>query len=100
MRSLKKHKSISIAPEAGTERLRKAIDKKITNEDIIETSRLILEEGIENLRLYFMVGLPTEEDTDIEGLISLVRTIRSFSNKGNLVLTISTFIPKPFTPFQ
>lgn len=100
MRSLKKHKSISIAPEAGTERLRKAIDKKITNEDIIETSRLILGEGIENLRLYFMVGLPTEEDTDIEGLISLVRTIRSFSDKGNLVLTISTFIPKPFTPFQ
>ncbi|MEK6673027.1 MAG: radical SAM protein [Nitrospirota bacterium] len=100
MRSLKGHKSISIAPEAGTERLRRAIDKKITNEDIIETSRLILREGIENLRLYFMVGLPTEEDRDIEGLISLVKTIRSSSDKGNLVLTLSTFIPKPFTPFQ
>lgn len=100
VRFLKGHKSVSIAPEAGTERLRKAIDKRITEEDIIETSRLILSDGIENLRLYFMVGLPTEGDDDIEGLISLVKKIRNVSDRGNIVLTLSTFIPKPFTPFQ
>lgn len=97
---LKGHKSISIAPEAGTERLRKVIDKKITEDDIIETSRLILSEGIENLRLYFMIGLPTETDEDIKGIGDLVKKIRDISRKGNIILTLSTFVPKPFTPFQ
>jgi len=97
---LKGRKSVSIAPEAGTERLRRVINKKITEEDIIETSRLIFSEGIEKLRLYFMVGLPTENDDDIKGLISLVRKIRGLSKKGHIVLTLSTFVPKPFTPFQ
>ncbi|MCE5194281.1 MAG: radical SAM protein [Nitrospiraceae bacterium] len=100
LRHLKNHKSISIAPEAGTERLRKVINKKITEEDIIETSRLILEQGIENMRLYFMVGLPTETDEDIKGIIELVKKIRSLSRTGKISLTISTFVPKPFTPFQ
>ena len=97
---LKKHKSVSIAPEAGTERLRKVINKKITEDDIIETSRLIFSEGMEKLRLYFMVGLPTEDDDDIKGIVSLVKKIRDLSKKGNIVLTLSTFVPKPFTPFQ
>lgn len=97
---LKGYKSVSIAPEAGTERLRTAIDKKITGEDIIETSRLILSEGVETLRLYFMVGLPTEDEKDIEGIVSLVKKIKGISNRGNIVLTLSTFVPKPFTPFQ
>lgn len=100
IRFLKGHKSVSIAPEAGTERLRRVIDKRISEDDIIETSRLILSEGIENLRLYFMLGLPTEKECDIEGLLSLVKKIRDVSKKGNIVLTLSTFIPKPFTPFQ
>mgnify|MGYP006268504325 CR=1 FL=1 len=97
---LRKHKSVSIAPEAGTQRLRKAIDKRITGEDIVETARLILSEGIETLRLYFMVGLPTENDADIDGIISLVREIRQVAPRGNIVLTLSTFVPKPCTPFQ
>lgn len=97
---LKGYKSVSIAPEAGTEKLRTVIDKKITEENIIETSRLILSEGIETLRLYFMVGLPTEDDEDIEGIISLVKKIREISPKGSIVITLSTFVPKPFTPFQ
>ena len=70
---LKGHKSVSIAPEAGTERLRRVINKKITEDDIIETSRLIFSEGMEKLRLYFMVGLPTEDDDDIKGIVSLVK---------------------------
>lgn len=97
---LKKHKSVSIAPEAGTERMRRVINKKITEDDIIETSRLIFSEGMERLRLYFMVGLPTENDDDIKGIVSLVKKIRDISKKGNIVLTLSTFVPKPFTPFQ
>ncbi len=97
---LRGHKSVSIAPEAGNARLRDVIDKRITEENIIETSRLILSGGIETLRLYFMVGLPTEEERDIEGIASLVKRIRGISPRGNVVLTLSTFVPKPFTPFQ
>ncbi|MEW6215463.1 MAG: radical SAM protein, partial [Nitrospirota bacterium] len=66
---MKGHKSVSIAPEVGTERLRRVINKRITEEDILCTSELIFAEGIETLRLYFMVGLPTETRKDIEGII-------------------------------
>ncbi len=97
---LKGYRSVSIAPEAGSERLRRVIDKRITEEDIIETSRLILSEGIETLRLYFMVGLPAESEGDVEGIVDLVRKIRGLSTGGKIVLTVSTFVPKPFTPFQ
>ncbi|MBN2655009.1 MAG: radical SAM protein [Nitrospirae bacterium] len=93
-------RSVSIAPEAGTERLRNVINKKITEKDILETAKLILDSGIKNLRLYFMVGLPTETDEDAEGIIELTKKIRALSNKGNISLTLSTFVPKPFTPFQ
>lgn len=97
---LKGHKSVSIAPEAGTERIRRVINKRVTEEDIIETSRLIFKYEIEKLRLYFMIGLPTETYNDIEGIINLVKKIRDTLAKGEIVLTISTFVPKPFTPFQ
>ncbi len=97
---MKGHKSISIAPEAGTERLRDVINKKITEEDILETAECILACGIETLRLYFMIGLPTETWEDIEGMIRLVKTIRRNSRKGYIRLSVSTFVPKPFTPFQ
>ncbi len=97
---LKGHKSISIAPEAGTERLRRVINKKITEEDILRTADLILSEGIATLRLYFMVGLPTETREDITGIVNLVKKIKNIIPKGNLTLSISTFVPKPFTPFQ
>ncbi|MGC2062090.1 MAG: radical SAM protein [Thermodesulfovibrionales bacterium] len=94
------HKSISIAPEAGTARLRKAINKKISEEDILETAGLILSSGIETLRLYFMIGLPTETLQDIEGIIELVKKIRDRNKRGYITLSVSTFVPKPFTPFQ
>lgn len=100
VRLLKRHKSVSIAPEAGTERLRAAINKKITEEDILATAKLILEGNIETLRLYFMVGLPTEQREDIEAVIELVKKIRNNTAKGFITLSISTFVPKPFTPFQ
>jgi radical SAM superfamily enzyme YgiQ (UPF0313 family) len=97
---LKSHRSVSIAPEAGTERMRTIINKKITEKDILDTSGLILNAGIENLRLYFMIGLPAETDEDIAGIAEIVKKVRKTSDKGNIILSISTFVPKPFTPFQ
>jgi len=97
---MKGHRSISIAPEAGTQRLRNVINKKITVDDIYETARLILESDVETLRLYFMIGLPTETMRDIDGLIELVKTIRKNTRRGYIRLSVSTFVPKPFTPFQ
>jgi len=97
---MKGHKSVSIAPEAGTERMRKVINKRITEEDILCTSELLFAAGIETLRLYFIVGLPTETGEDIEGIINLVNKIRTVSAKRYITLSISTFVPKPFTPFQ
>jgi radical SAM superfamily enzyme YgiQ (UPF0313 family) len=92
-------KSVSIAPEAGTQRLRNVINKKITGDDIFETAKLILGE-IETLRLYFMVGLPTETREDIKGVVDIVKGIRERCRKGFINLSVSTFVPKPFTPFQ
>lgn len=97
---LRGHKSVSIAPEAGTERMRRIVNKKITEDDILDTSELILNAGIENLRLYFIIGLPTETDEDISGIVELAKKVRKTSNSGNIILSISTFVPKPFTPFQ
>ncbi len=97
---IKGRRSVSIAPEAGTERLRAVINKRITENDIMDISVRILDAGIENLRLYFMIGLPTETGEDIAGIIGLVRRVRQVSQKGNIILSVSTFVPKPFTPFQ
>ncbi len=97
---LKGHKSVSIAPEAGTERMRRIINKRITEKDILDTAKLILDAGIENLRLYFMIGLPAETMEDVSGIVELVKKIRGFSGRNSLILSVSTFVPKPFTPFQ
>ncbi|MDA8388368.1 MAG: radical SAM protein [Nitrospiraceae bacterium] len=96
---LKGMRSISIAAEAGTDRLRGLINKKITEEEILETSRAVLSEGI-NLRIYFMAGLPSETDEDTDALINLVGRIRDIAPRGRITLTISTFVPKPFTCFE
>jgi radical SAM superfamily enzyme YgiQ (UPF0313 family) len=93
-------RSVSIAPEAGTERLRKVINKRINEDDIIGTARLLFDAGVETLRLYFMVGLPTETDDDIGAIGTLVHKIRTISPRGTVVMSVSTFVPKPFTPFQ
>lgn len=97
---MKGHRSVSIAPEAGTERLRKVINKRVTEQDILYTAELLFAGGIETLRLYFMIGLPTETRQDTEGIITLVKKIREISPKGGITLSVSTFVPKPFTPFQ
>jgi radical SAM superfamily enzyme YgiQ (UPF0313 family) len=97
---LKGHKSISIAPEAGSQRLRDFINKRITRDDILRTSELLYSHGIQRLRLYFMVGLPTEGKDDMEGMVELVGAVRERFGTGRITLSLSTFVPKPCTPFE
>ncbi len=92
--------SISIAPETGCQRLREMINKDIKDKDILNISERIFSEGIETLRLYFMIGLPTETDEDVMDIVYLVKKIRTVSPKGRIAVSVSTFVPKPFTPFQ
>jgi radical SAM family uncharacterized protein len=111
MEELKKVRKsgLTFAPEAGTQRLRDAINKNITEEEIINTCRLAFEGGWTSVKLYFMLGLPTETIEDIEGIATLAQKIvDAFYNqtdkpKGKAVkvsISVSVFIPKPFTPFQ
>ncbi len=101
-------KTLAVAPEVGTDRLRFAIHKRVTNEQILEKTELIFGRGIENLKLYLMVGLPTERDEDIDGIIELVGLIREQllahgrkrGRVGRLIPSVNPFIPKPGTPFQ
>lgn len=94
-----KKPGFTMAPEAATERLRTVINKGNTEEDLFRSAELIRELGWRSLKLYFMVGLPTEEDADIEAISTLSRNLsRAF--KGTLTISISCFIPKAFSPFQ
>ncbi|MBN2467373.1 MAG: TIGR03960 family B12-binding radical SAM protein [Deltaproteobacteria bacterium] len=94
----------TIAPEAGTERLRKVINKKLREVDILETCRQVFSSGWRNIKLYFMIGLPTETKTDLEGILTLAEEAwlqgKGYQNKRNVTVSVSTFIPKPHTPFQ
>lgn len=100
--------TIAMAPEAGSERLREVIRKDISDKQIFEAMEHLIDEDILNLRLYFLVGLPTETDNDIDALIRLVKRIRHHTlayTEGEktfrrLTLSINQFIPKPQTPFQ
>jgi radical SAM superfamily enzyme YgiQ (UPF0313 family) len=101
-------KTLAVAPEVGTDRLRFAIHKRVGNEEILEKTDLIFSSGIENLKLYLMVGLPTEEQSDLDGMIDLVDRIREIhlahgrarGRLGRVIPSINPFIPKPGTPFQ
>ena len=98
-------RTMTIAPEAGSERLRKAINKPISSEEILTGARRILEKGIKHLKVYYMVGLPTETDADIEELIEMTRRLARLQREcgepgGRLRLSINPFVPKALTPFQ
>lgn len=93
-------RSATIAVEAGSERLRKAINKDLTDEQILKTVENARLYGLKGLKIYAMIGLPTETDEDIEALINLMKRIKT-ANKGfELTLSVSSFIPKAQTPFQ
>jgi radical SAM family uncharacterized protein/radical SAM-linked protein len=95
----------TLVPEAGTDRLRRVINKELDNQDILEAAAAAFERGWRLLKLYFMVGLPTERDEDLEGIARLVEEILRLGKsvlKGlpRINLSLSSFIPKPHTPFQ
>ncbi len=100
---------LTFAPEAGTQRLRDAINKNVTEEEIMRTCLTAFEGGYTSVKLYFMLGLPTETDEDICGITALgqkiVNLFYNMENKPkgkgvNVSISVSTFVPKPFTPFQ
>ena len=99
--------SLTFAPEAGTQRLRDVINKDITEDEIERTMTTAFERGYTSIKLYFMMGLPTETDEDLKGIADIVYKIReiysqkkSASRALRISVSCSTFIPKPFTPFQ
>jgi radical SAM superfamily enzyme YgiQ (UPF0313 family) len=111
-------KTLTIAPEVGSEKMWKVINKNISREDILKSAQIAAEAGIDNLKLYFMIGLPFEEKEDIEGIVDLIHQIQRIyikpsssaqtnnstkgvvSHKRTIILSINPFVPKPHTPFQ
>jgi len=102
------HRTLTMAPEAGTERLRRSIRKSISDDQLMTACDLVRAHGIPNLKTYFMIGQPTETDEDVEAIPDLARRmlerLRVLDAKGHpfgrLTLSISSFVPKPWTPFQ
>jgi radical SAM superfamily enzyme YgiQ (UPF0313 family) len=103
-----RHQTVALAPEAGSERLRRVINKHLSEAGLARAVETLITAGVPNLRLYFMVGLPGETEADVDELIELVGRVRSqvvsFSRAqgrlGRVTASLSAFVPKPWTPFQ
>lgn len=105
-----KKSGLTFAPEAGTQRLRDVINKNVLEEDLLRTSKIAFDGGYNKIKLYFMIGLPTETLADVEGIAELAEkvigvfySIPKEIRKGrsvNITVSTSSFVPKPFTPFQ
>ncbi len=100
---------LTFAPEAGTQRLRDVINKGVTEEDLLRSCRLAFEGGWNNVKLYFMLGLPFETDEDVIGIADLAGKVLKVydevhygrkARRPEITVSVSTFVPKPFTPFQ
>ena len=102
------HKTVSLAPEGGSQRMRDLIRKNLTERQILDAVQMVAEAGILNLKLYFIIGLPGETDDDLLELLSLTAAIqsrvveqsRAHKRLGEITLSVNPFIPKPFTPLQ
>ena len=96
--------TLTLAPEAGTERLRNVINKNVTDEELIEALSVASKLGFQKFKLYFMVGLPTETMEDIEGIgrlcLRALRALRQNGKRTRLTCSLSIFVPRPHTPFQ
>jgi len=95
----------TLAPEAGTERLRRVINKPVTDADLMDAAETIFASGWNVLKLYFMIGLPTETFADLDGIVRIAHNLLALGKKVSkrhvhLNITVSTFVPKPHTPFQ
>ena len=93
-------KNTTIAIEAGSERLRKVINKNLTEEQILQTVDIAQKNGLKGLKIYAMIGLPTETYDDLREIIELAKKIKALHKGFNLGFSFSTFVPKPHTPFQ
>jgi radical SAM superfamily enzyme YgiQ (UPF0313 family) len=101
-------RTVALAPEAGSDRLRRVINKNLTEAQILDAVTAVADSGIANVRLYFMIGLPTETDEDIAAIIQLVKGIkhrqlvigRGRGRLGTITVSVNSFVPKPSTPFQ
>ncbi len=101
-------KTATIAPDAGSERMRAVINKGLCEDDILSATRKLVAGGIPNVKLYFMVGLPTETTADVEAIVALCRKVkdvflaasRPTGRIGEITVSLSAFVPKPVTPFQ
>ena len=101
-------KTAAIAPEVGSQRLRRVLNKGLTEEDILTAAERLVAGGIPNLKLYFMAGLPTEQAEDITAIVTLVKRIKSRflrasrarGRMGSITVSLNCFVPKPSTPFQ
>lgn len=97
-------RTMTVAPEAGSERMRASINKGITEQHVYKAIELAAAAGMKNIKLYYMIGLPGEEDVDIDEMIAMIERIRSkmdeAGNTGELVISVNGFVPKPFTPYQ
>ena len=101
-------KSAAIAPDGGSERLRLVINKGITENDVLTAAEILVNQDIRNLKLYFMIGLPTEVQADLDEMVGLIMKVkekilavgRARGRLSTLTLSINCFIPKPWTPFQ
>ena len=102
------HKTLALAPEAGSQRMRDVVNKGISEEEILNAVTMVSQGGILNLKLYFMVGLPTETMDDVHAIVELVMKIREKwkaagikrGRLGRLLISVNPFIPKPWTPLQ
>jgi radical SAM superfamily enzyme YgiQ (UPF0313 family) len=95
-------RSVTIAPEAGSERLRRVMNKNLTEPEILRAAELLAGDGVRSLKLYAMIGLPTESEEDVRAIPALARRIRDRlpGGAGRITLSINPFVPKPWTPFQ
>jgi radical SAM superfamily enzyme YgiQ (UPF0313 family) len=99
---------LTLAPECGTDRMRRILNKQFTNDDILDKATWIFENGIQNLKLYYMVGLPWEDHADVEGIVDLTAKIRERmlavgrgrGRVGRIHPSVNPFVPKPGTPYQ
>jgi radical SAM superfamily enzyme YgiQ (UPF0313 family) len=97
--------SVTIAPEAGSERMRKVINKNLTEDQILKAATMMLGEGVANLKLYFMIGLPEERDHDVLAIADLTGKIIAGARErrqrvASVTVSLNPFVPKPWTPFQ
>jgi len=94
----------TVAPEAGSDRLRRVINKGITEEDLLENARAVFGAGWRMIKLYYMIGLPTETMDDLQGIVDLSAQVKRqgklSGNGGDVNVSVSSFVPKPHTPFQ